>query len=80
MTKSEILLQLQEVFRKEFDDEELILGFETTSADIEDWDSLAQLSLVHEIEAKYSVKFSLAEIQELKNVGEMVLLIEKHLL
>ena len=72
----DILLDLQEIFRDVFDDEDLALTRETSAADIEDWDSLMQIRLIVAIEKHFSVKFALGEVQKLNNVGEMVDLIE----
>jgi acyl carrier protein len=67
--------RLQEIFRDVFDDEELIITEEMTATDIEDWDSLAQINLIVAIEKEFRIKFTLEEISELKNIGEMLKLI-----
>jgi acyl carrier protein len=72
-----IFSELESVFRDIFDREDLKLKPETTAADIEEWDSLAHISLVVAIEKAFKMRFSSAEIQNLKNVGDMVNLIEK---
>ncbi len=79
MERSEVLEQVAEVLREEFEDEELEITNETTAADVEEWDSLAHLSIVHEIENKFNIKLTMGEIQESKNVGELVDAIVKHL-
>jgi acyl carrier protein len=71
--------RLQEIFRDVFDDETLILTSSTSAKDIEDWDSLAQINLVAAIESEFSMKFDIAEIPTLQNVGDMIDLIEKKL-
>lgn len=67
---------LTEIFRDVFDDAELELSDEMTAADVEDWDSFAQIQLVVAIEKHFKVRFAPAEVAELKNVGEMIRLIE----
>ena len=52
---------------------------ESNAATVEDWDSLAHVNLVTAIEKKYKIKFALGELQELKNVGDMIDLIEAKL-
>ena len=49
----------------------------TNSDDIEDWDSLEQINLLVAIEKQFSIKFSLADVADLENVGAMVDLIER---
>jgi acyl carrier protein len=75
----DILPEIQETFRDIFDDESLIITRESNASTVEDWDSLAHVNLVTAIEKKYKIKFALAELQELKNVGDMIDLIEKKL-
>ena len=79
MTRQEILEQVTQIIRDEFEDDEIEVTFETTAADVEDWDSLAHISLIHEIEKNFDIKFTLGEIQDFKNVGEMIDSIEKYL-
>lgn len=79
MSQEEILQQVTEVIREEFEDDELVITTATVAKDVAGWDSLAHLSLLHEIEIRFEIKFTMAEIQGLKNVGEMVKTIEKHL-
>lgn len=72
MTKEEVYVQLNEVFQDVFDDDEIVVNAETTSDDIEDWDSLEHINLVVAIEKKFNIKFSMGEVNTMKNVGEMV--------
>ena len=72
----DLLPELQEVFRDIFDDPSLVITPESNASTVEDWDSLAHVNLVTAIERKYKIKFGLAELQSLKNVGDMMKLIE----
>lgn len=76
MTSEEIEPRLTEVFRDIFDRGDITLTRATTSADIEDWDSLANISLVIAIEKEFNVSFSLKEIKALLDVGDMIDLIK----
>lgn len=73
------LEKIQPIFRDFFDDEELTVTETTTAADVEDWDSFAQMQIVLAIEAMFGIKFSTDEVTEFKNVGDMVNVIEKHI-
>lgn len=77
MTREEIMSQLTEIFRDIFDDEDIILTESTTSDDIEDWDSLEQINLLVAIEKHFKIKFQLADVADLANVGSMVDLVSK---
>lgn len=73
----DIKKDLQEIFRDVFDDDDLELTAETTANDIEDWDSFAQIQLVVAIEKYFNIHFKVDEVGSLKNVGEMIQLIDK---
>jgi acyl carrier protein len=75
----EILEQLQDIFRDVLDQPELVLTRESNANNVEDWDSLAHINLVSSIEKHYKIKFALGELQELKNVGDMIDLIKAKL-
>lgn len=72
MTKEEIYSRLNEVFRDVFDDDTIEVGPETNSEDIEDWDSLEHINLVAAVEQEFGIKFTMAQVVGMKNVGEMV--------
>ena len=72
MEKEEIYERLNNVFRDIFDDESIVVTAETTSKDIEDWDSLEHINLVVAVEQEFGIKFNMNEVTTMKNVGEMV--------
>ncbi len=72
MGDDEIHRRLTEVFCDIFDRGDIVLTRATTSADLEDWDSLANISLVVAIEKEFGVKFSLVEVKALDDVGGMI--------
>ena len=76
MDREEIFKELTEVFRDVFDDESITITDATTADDIDDWDSLEHINLVAAVEQQFGVKFNMGQILTLKNVGEMVDLIE----
>ncbi len=71
--------KLQEIFRDLFDDETIELFDEMTADDIEDWDSLAHINLIADIERSFGVRFSTKEVTATKNVGEFIRVIESKL-
>lgn len=79
MEREEIFSTLTEICIDVFENDDIELNDNTTADDIEEWDSLTHLSLINEIEMEYNIKFSMAEIQKLKNVGELVDAILAHL-
>ena len=79
MTEEQIRAGLTDIFRDIFDDPALVISDETTADDIEEWDSLNHINLVVAAQQRFGVKFKTAEIEELKNVGELVHLIGRRL-
>jgi acyl carrier protein len=75
----ELLNDLSNVFRKELNLENLELTREMSAKDVEEWDSLTNISLIAEVEKYFSIKLKLREILKLKNVGDLCDCIEKKL-
>lgn len=76
MDRNRIFEKLTAVFQDIFDDEGITISESTTAADIEDWDSLTHIMLLSAVEDEFNVKFDMKAVQGLKNVGEMVDLID----
>lgn len=72
---NEIFDRLNEVFQDVFDDDSITVNERTTAADIEDWDSLSHITLISAVEDEFRMKFSMKEVVEMKNVGEMVAIV-----
>ena len=68
--------RLQNVFRQVFDDDEIVIRPETTAADIEAWDSINHVNLVLAVEREFKVRLSTSGIAGLKNVGELVKMLQ----
>ncbi len=60
------------MFRDVFDDDDITVTETTTSADIDDWDSLEHINLVAAVEQEFGMKFTMGQVVTMKNVGEMV--------
>ena len=69
--------RVQDIFRDIFDDDGIVLREEMTAADVERWDSISHIDLIVEIERKFKIRFTTAEVTTLKNVGELVKLVNK---
>lgn len=66
---------LEVIFRDVFDDEDLLINADTTAIDLDEWDSLAHIRLILQIEKHFSLHFDASEIENLENVGQMAELI-----
>ncbi len=77
MEHSQILAEVQEIFRDTLDNEEIKLTDATTADDVEEWDSLTHVQLIVAIEKHFKIKFTSMEILSWQNVGQMVDCINK---
>ena len=75
----DLLPEIQEILRDILDDDSLVITRESNASNVEGWDSLAHVNLITAIQSKYKVNFALGERQELKNVGDLIDLLEKKL-
>jgi acyl carrier protein len=75
----DLLPEIQEILRDLLDDDSLVTTRESNASNVEGWDSLAHVNLITAIEGKFKVKFALGERQELKNVGDLIDLLQKKL-
>ncbi|WP_028025150.1 acyl carrier protein [Enterovibrio calviensis] len=78
----DILNAISQIISDVLDEDDLVVSRETTADDAEDWDSLAQIQIIDAIEKELTIKFSLLEIEQLNqagNVGDTVDLITRKL-
>lgn len=77
MSDAEILAGLQDIVATLFDDYDGPVTAALTAADVEQWDSLANVQLMVLAEQTFKVRFTTAEIGGLKNLGELIALIAR---
>lgn len=75
MQVDEIYTRLNSIFLDLFD-EDVALTPTTTADDVAGWDSLSHVRLILTVQQKFGVKFSAAQTTAMKNVGELVSLIQ----
>jgi acyl carrier protein len=73
----DIYKRLEPVFEKVFDQEDIVVTPTLTAQEVEDWDSLAHIRLIISIEQEFGIRFQTTEVNNFKNVGELVALIQK---
>ncbi|GDX80368.1 acyl carrier protein [Deltaproteobacteria bacterium] len=69
--------QLQSVFRDVFEDDDIAISRTTTARDVAGWDSVMNVTLMISVERAFSLRFKSGNIAGLKNVGELVDLIDR---
>jgi acyl carrier protein len=65
------------IFQDVFQNDDLALTPSTSRDDIEAWDSMNHLNLLMALELRYRVKFSLTEIEAIRNAGDILALIQR---
>ena len=77
MTRHDVILKLQEIFDRIFV-ENVVVSEELSADDVDEWDSLLQVTLLVAVEKAFGIRFALGEVESTRNVGEFADLIIKH--
>jgi len=77
LTSDEVLAELQPIFQEALDNPALTVTRSSSALNTPNWDSLAHIELIEMVESHFKVKFALGELQDLKEVGDLVDLIIK---
>jgi acyl carrier protein len=72
-----VYVQLTEILRDVFDSDEIVAKPDLTASQVEGWDSMGNVRLFLALEIEFGIRFGSGEIVGMKNVGELVQLIEK---
>ena len=71
-TGSPVLAAITDIFRDLLSDPTLELSAGSTPDDVPGWDSMTHIALIVEAECRFGVRFHTAEIEQLRNVGDLV--------
>ena len=74
---TDILDRLQPIFRDVLDQDSLQVTRADSAHTVDGWDSLAHISLIALVEREFGIKFALGELEELKDIGDMIDVIER---
>ena len=75
MDRDAVLKTIGEVFEDVMDVDPDVVTEDSTGDDIEDWDSLSHVRLMVAVERKFEIRFSNAEIEDMKSVRDLIDLI-----
>jgi acyl carrier protein len=76
---ADLLPEVQEIFREVLDQPDLVITRDSSASTVDDWDSLSHINLITAISKWYKIRFALGELESLKNVGEMLDLMQAKL-
>ena len=79
MNREHIFPVVTGIIRDVLDLPDLALSAATSAENVEAWDSFNHIYIVLAVEAHFGVKFHTTEIEEIRNVGELVDLIDRKL-
>lgn len=79
MNNEEINTKVQEIFRDVFQAPALIINPDMTANDVDKWDSLTHLTMIAKVEETFGFRFKLKEMVKMKNVGDMLTIINEKL-
>jgi acyl carrier protein len=77
MDNSDIVARLTPIFRDVFNDNTLVVTDKLNAADVATWDSLSNINMIVAVEKTFDVKFSIKDVRNLENVGELLELIKR---
>lgn len=72
MERIQILNKLQEIVRDVLDNEKVVLQEETCMEDVEEWDSVAHMTVIAMLENELGVQFDIEKIVNAKTVKAMI--------
>ena len=79
MTDEQIHAAFAEIVRDVLGSPSLELTPETVASDVEGWDSLNHLYIVVEVQRRFDIKINTSEIEDVRNVEELVRLVSRKL-
>jgi acyl carrier protein len=77
MSTEQIFNEVSDICKKVFNDNDLIITNDSSADSIDSWDSISNLFFIDTIEQKFSLKFSLDEIMNAQNIGDICAIIDK---
>jgi acyl carrier protein len=77
-TPDEVLAELQPIFQEVLGNPALVVTRASNATNTPNWDSLAHISLIEMVESHFKIHIGLSELEDLKNVGDLIdLIVEK---
>ncbi len=77
MTRQDILSTITEILGEVLERDGLVLTEATRAEDVPDWDSVNHVRLLMGLEAAYGIEFGTDETGGVRNVGELIDLIQR---
>jgi acyl carrier protein len=72
MNREDVRKELIDVLENVLQLDDLKLTDDITAKDVEGWDSLSHIRIMVSLERKFKIRFSNAELEKLKSIGELI--------
>ena len=69
--REEILRKIEEIFKTELGNDSIEITYESSTNNVDSWDSMNNLILISAIEKEFNMSFPLDIIFDAKNVGHL---------
>lgn len=79
MNRAERFREIESIFRDLLNRPDLVLHEQLTAPEVPEWDSFTHIAIITAIEKQYRIRFALGELDSMKNVGDMLALVEQKL-
>jgi acyl carrier protein len=79
MREPEIYDKLDGIFKELFLRDDIVLTPQLSAADVKGWDSFQQFNLIVMVEEQFNIAFNTRDHDGLKNIGDLVKIIETKL-
>lgn len=76
MNNEALKTRVKSILVKILKHENFEMNDELTATDVDGWDSLSHMVIIHEIEQEFKIQFKLKELNKLRNMGTLLELIQ----
>jgi len=76
MDDNQLRSRVTNTFRNVFGEPDFAIRDDMTAEDVEQWDSLTHINLIVALEREFRVRFTTGEVSKLKNVGDLIHLVQ----
>jgi acyl carrier protein len=72
MNRDDIKTEIEKISKTVLKANNFSIKDEFTADDIDGWDSLTHITIINEVEKKFSVRFKLKDLNSLNNIGNLI--------
>jgi len=73
----EIITRLTPILHRVFENNTIVVTPELAARDVENWTSMTNVIFIAEVENEFKIKFHFRDVMGLKNIGDLIKIIQK---